>query len=340
MALRFMDSFDHYTVALDKWDTESGAKPANIDTTVGRFVNGSLLLGGASFSGFLTKDISTQNEYIAGFAVLFPSDCLFDVIFATAGGSKVAEITLTAPDIQLKNAAGSTVATAASSITAATWQFVEFRVKQSPTLGEIECRVNNVTVASAINQNMGSTAISQIRIEAHATSAVVNIDDLYVLDTTGSAPQNTFIGDSRITVLRPKANGNDNNFTPTGASTNFEAVDDALQDGDATFVEAGQLGAKEDYNQFDFTDLGISPGTIFSTQVVNCAKKTDAGALRYKDQMVIAGTVFSSTEVTANSSLYKMSTFLNDVDPSDSAAWTEAKIAAAGSGIEITFREV
>lgn len=340
MALRFMDSFDHYTVPLDKWDTESGAKPAQISTTVGRFVNGSLLVGGNAHSGFLTKDISTQDEYIAGFALLFPTDALMDVIFSTAGGSKVAEITINPPDIELRNAAGTIVATATNSITAATWQFVEFRVKQSPTLGEIECRVNNVTVASAINQNMGSTAISQIRIESHATSAVVNIDDLYVLDTTGSAPQNTFIGDSRLTVLRPKANGNNNNFTPTGAASNFEAVDDALQDGDATFVEAGQLGAKEDYNQDDFVDLGISPGTIFSTQVVNCAKKTDAGALRYEDQMIIAGTAFKSAEVTATSTLYKMSTFINDVDPSDSAAWTEAKIAAAGSGIEITFREI
>jgi hypothetical protein len=339
MALRFIDGFDHYTVPLDKWDTESGAKPAQISTTVGRFVNGSLLVGGNSHSGFLTKDISTQDEYIAGFAMLFPTDCLMDVIFSTAGGSKVAEITINPPDIELKNAAGTMVATAVSSITAATWQFIEFRVKQHPTLGEIECKVNNVAVASAINQNMGSTAISQIRMESHATSGVVNIDDLYVLDTTGSAPQNTFIGDSRVTALVPKANGTNNQFTPTEA-TNFESVDEALQDGDASFVEAGQIGAQEDYNQKDFTDLGLSPGTIFSTQVVNCAKKTDAGALKYKDQMVIGGTAFLGAEVTANSSLYKMSTFINDVDPSDSAAWTEAKIAAAGSGFTITFREI
>jgi hypothetical protein len=343
MTMVFIDSFDHYTDRLDKWDTIQQSQAPAISTTEGRFLNGSLKVGGGSKSGDLTKFIKVLNqyEYIAGFAVYFPTDCFFDVKFHDVTGAKCGEVTLNAPDVQLSDNAGTVVATAPSSITAATWQFVEFRCKSHATLGELEVRVDGTIVASATSLNTRGTPITQIRVEAHPTSADAFIDDLYVLNTAGAAPHNSFLGDTRVTVLRPKANGNTNNFTPTGAASNFQAVDDALNDGDATFVEAGQVFAKEDYDNFNFADLGISPGTIYGVQVVNAAKKTDAGQLRYVDQMVVNGARYTDgSEVTATTGLYKMTTFISDKDPSDNATWTESKVAAVGSGFEITFREI
>lgn len=338
--LQFLDSFDHYTTALEKWDSESGGTTPIIDTTVGRFLNGSLRVGGNSMSGNLHKKLTPDDEYITGCGFFFPSDTLFSIVFQTASG-QAARITFDAPNIELRNAANTVVHTALSVITAATWQFVECRVKQHSSLGEIEVRVGGATVGSAITVNTGSVIMDEIIMDASATSDFTYIDDLYVLDTTGTSPQNTFLGDTRITVTRPKANGNNNNFTPTGAATNFDATNDALHDGDATFVEAGQIGAKEDYDNDNFSDLGLSPGTIFGVQTVNAAKKTDAGRLDYRDQMIIGGVTFDNgTDVISTSGSYKMTTFIRDTDPSDSAAWTEAKVDACGSGFEITFREI
>ena len=74
---------------------------------------------------------------------------------------------------------------------------------------------------------------------------------------------------------------------------------------------------------------------------MNNVKKTDAGTLRYLDSMTIGGLQFdNAVDVTATSGDYRMSTYIRDTDPSDSGAWTEAKIAAVGSSLTITFREV
>lgn len=344
MAMQFIDGFDHYDNQLDKWDSETASNDAgSITQSRGRFTPGALALGATppSIGGFLRKKLPDSTEAIVGFALFAISGGFFNVVLRNQSGGIVGSMTLSHPDIQLKNAAGTVVATASAVLTAATWQFLELRVKQSATIGELEVRVGSVTEASATNQNTGTNAINELEIDNAFQADDKFIDDLYILDTTGAAPQNTFIGDSRITVLRGKANGNNNQFTPTGSATNFGAINETLQDGDATFVEAGQIGAKEDYNQDDFVDLGISPGTIFAVQTVNTAKKTDAGQLKYKDQMVIGGVAFDNgTEVTATSVNYKMTTFVRDTDPSDDAAWTESKVAATGSGFEITFREV
>ena len=343
MTMRFVDGFDHYDVTLEKWDVQTGGTfVAEIVQSEGRFTPGALRIGGNSFDGNLIKFIPDGDEYIAGFAMKFPVDCLFDLQFKTvSSGSLVGSMTVNPPDITLKDASGSVVATALGAVTAGPWKFLEFRCKQHPTLGEVELRESGITIASATGLNTGSVAISEVNWNSAPTSDDIFVDDLYVLDTTGSAPQNTFLGDTRVTVLRPKANGTNNNFTPTGAANNFQAVDETLSDQDATFVEAGQLGAKEDYDNQAFSDLGLAPGTIFAVQVVNSTKKTDAGRLDYRDKMVVAGTSFDNgTDVISTSGTYKMTTFVRDTDPSDDGAWTEAKVAAVGSGIEITFREM
>lgn len=344
MAVQFVDGFDHYTEILEKWDVQRGGSGVpNIDTTVGRFVNGSFKVGGSSHEGDTVKFLTTDvDELIVGHAMLYPSDCLYDVELAGTGGSPInARMTVNAPDIFLYDTNGTLVATALGVVTAGQWNYIEFRVKSHATLGEVECHVNAILVASATGIDTDGDLISEFFVDSHPTSGTCHLDDLYALDTTGSAPQNTFLGDVRATVLHTNANGSVNTFSPTGATTNFEAVQDALHDGDATFVEAGQIGAAEDYQNQTFADKGISPASIYAVQTVNAAKKTDAGALRYKDEMVIAGTRYDNgDEVLATSGGYKMTTYIRDTDPSDDAAWTETKVAAVGSGFTITFREV
>ena len=263
-----------------------------------------------------------------------------DFKFLDSGGLVIGGIDINANDILLLDKDSNIVATASTALTVGVWQYIEVRVKSHATLGEIEVHVNGSFALSAVTQDTRGTAIANFRMNHSAETDDAWVDDLYVLDTLG-ATNNTFTGEVRVTALRPTANGLDNNFTPFGAGTNWEATDDVIHDGDGTYVEAGQTGAKETYDNVNFTDLGISPGTIYGVQVVNAAKKTDAGQLKYKDQMIIGGLPFDNgSEIIATSGIYKMTTFLRDTDPSDDATWTEAKVDAVGGGLEITFREV
>lgn len=345
MALLFIDGFDHYTALTEKYDlVATPPLEAEIITTDGRFTNGALEISDNNI-GEIVKFVTTSDEIIVGLAVKFDGINVWIMRFQDGVGNTICTFEAEGTGGKVWRGdfdSGTLLGSFVSGFTTATWQYLEVRIKRNATLGEVEVRINESAVLSLTNQNTGATNFSRIFLRTTAQNGgSVLLDDMYILNTVGAAPQNTFIGDVRVTALRPKANGNTNNFTPTGASNNFEAVDDALADQDATFVEAGQLGAKDDYNNKDFADLGISPGTIYGVQVVNSAKKTDAGTLKYKNQMVIAGSLFDDgTEITATATDYKMTTFIRDTDPSDSAAWTESKVAAVGSGFEITFREV
>ena len=348
MSLLFLDSFDHYDVMDEKWDSQFFGGNIKPVLTEGRFTPGALQIKGSGGGGNRAKNLDplTSDHIIAGFAYNNTgSDQYVGFFYFTDNLSQKAQLNVDATSgVGTLTYKGHTLNTAGSIFTGSAWQHVEFRIKVHASLGELEIRRNGATVASLVTidtSSVGFTGFESFHVEANNNAQNHHIDDLYIFNDQGTT-NNTFAGDTRITVLRPSANGLDNNFTPFGAGTNFEAVDDAIHDQDATYVEAGQLGAKERYTQFDFSDLGISPGTIYGTQVVNAAKKTDAGQLKYKDQMIIGGIAFDNgqDDVIATSGTYQMTFMVSDTDPSDGGAWTEAKVAAIGSGIEITFREV
>ena len=354
MAILFLDSFDHYADITEKWSARIGSiEPTignNVDQSavVGRFTPGSLEIKNNVFgSNGISKDFATTNEVIIGFAwnnLNSDSHVTKTQIENTAGDLNATFNIDSTTGVGTLTCEGATVSTATLTFTGGVWQHVEIRLKRNATVGELEIKRNGTQVGlltGADTLGNSTSDFQKFSITSDDFAQRHYIDDLYIADTTGPAPQNTFIGDSRITVLRPDSNGLDNDFSPQGATNNFEAVDETLTDGDTTFVESGLVGAKETYGQTTFNDLGISPGTIFSAQVVNNVKKTDAGQLKYKDQMTIGGLQFdNATEITATSGDYRMTTFVRDTDPSDSGTWTEAKIDAVGSGLEITFREV
>lgn len=345
MSLLFLDGFDHYTVIDEKWDAQILSNDFVISHAQGRFTPGAIQVTGSGGGGNITKNITPSVEVIAGFAHNnLPADVYDGAWFFTDNLGGLAKLLVSAATgIGTFTYNGETVVTAGSVFTGSVWEHIEMRVKAHDSLGELEIRRNGSTVASGINLDTfptGFTGFVSFSIGATHNSMVHFVDDLYVLNTEG-AVNNTFAGDTRITALRASANGLDNNFTPFGAATNYEAVDDLQHDQDTTYVEAGQTGAKESYNNFDFSDLGISPGTVYGVQVVNAAKKTDAGQLKYKDQMIVGGIPYDNgSEVIATSGTYQMTFMIRDTDPSDNGTWTEAKVAALGSGLEITFREV
>tara|TARA_R110000772_G_scaffold223615_1_gene334190 strand:+ start:3609 stop:4655 length:1047 start_codon:yes stop_codon:yes gene_type:complete len=348
MSVLFLDSFDHYNQMDEKWDAQFFGSNIFPVFDHGRFTPGALQIKGTGGGGTQTKNLDppTSQEVIAGFAYNNTNADVYSarINFEDNLGNKAYLIIDFPSGVASFSYLGNNISTGLTIFTGSVWQHVEIRVKAHASLGELEIRRNGQTEASATGLNtldVGFTGFSQFVIGADHNSQRHHLDDLYIFNTEGDK-NNTFAGDTRITVLRPNANGLDNNFTPFGAADNYMAVDDAIHDQDLTYVEAGQIGAKERYSLFDFTELGISPGTVYCTQVVNASKKTDAGQLKYKDQMIIGGIAYDNgqADVIATSGTYQMTFMVNDTDPSDGGDWTEAKIAAIGSGIEITFREV
>lgn len=339
-----MDGFDHYTAPLLKWDSSSFALNIFNTQAQGRFTPGALIVEGQSGGGKIIKNIQTSTELTVGFAWYATAAKQAIVKFLTVEGNEWScRINYLTQEVSLSySSGGAPEATFVDTdLSQAQWNYWEFRIKMHGSLGELEIRKggNLLVATTGVNTLQSATGINKLQIQADDNGIMGYLDDLYLIDAEGTkniAP----LGDVRVTALRPKANGTTNNFSPSEA-TQWESQNEVLCDEDVSFVEAGQLGSAEDYDNKNFDDVGLAPGTIFGVQVVNAAKKTDAGQLRYKDEMVVAGLRYDNgTEVTSGSGTYRMTEFIRDTDPSDDADWTEAKVAAVGSGFTITYREV
>jgi hypothetical protein len=247
--------------------------------------------------------------------------------------------------------AGGTSANSATGIitTGTTWHYLEahYIAKSSAGAGGIaEVRVDGVKVVEIDGTIHPTTtgASDDIRVfefyDRGTNSPAYKYDDLYILNGGGTS-NNTYLGDVRITVLYPGGDGVVNDFAPSAGTDNYAVVDETILNGDEDYVENGEVGASESYNNQSLQDVGINPGTIYGVQVANGTRRTDAAILRYQNEMVVGGTAYTDgVEHNSNSGTYFIETYVRDTDPSDDGTWTETKVNAAGSGLQITWKEV
>ena len=367
MALQFMDGFDHYYLSNDvgfqggaaatgqKWDgnLSNGELYPQLDS--GRFGGRALRLKASTGAASINKIIPTpRDEFIVGFAYRPAAGATHDTQISftmSGGGFTILKLQPNTGQVVIDTPVTPAVVTSGTGIiTNGLWHYIEFRVLEHNSAGEVECKINEVTVATitGINTGADSGLMTLLTVAATSNAMLDHIDDLYLLDTTGSI-NNDFLGDSRISALPTLSNGATNNFTLFDDGTqsyspivvNSEAVrngEDATVGRDHNYVESGLIGAREIYNHVAFS---ASPITIHGVQVVNNARKTSTGVLKYRDEITIAGTQFdNSVDVIASTGDYHMSTYIRDTDPSDDAAWTVDKVNDVDIGFSITVREI
>ena len=340
MSLLFIDGFDHYDQIRRKWVV--GSTFDNPTFVTGRFGGQALKAQFQNNASSIKQSLGPQTELFAGFA-FYPPGLIPDShlrIRDASGGIRASLSISSAGEITL-SAGGQTNTSVASTITTAQWHYIEVHYTAKSVGGIFECRVDEVAVA-LITGDTTTGAVDDIESLGIVTSGTNTprylYDDLYICNGEGTS-NNTYIGDCRVNTLYPKANGISNNFTPTEA-TNWGSASETVMDDDTTYVESGLVGAKEDYDNQDFTDKGLAPGAIFGVQTSNATKRTDAGTIKFINEMVIAGIRYTDNiELTPGNANYFIDTYIRDTDPSDDATWTEDKVAAVGSGLTITFRD-
>lgn len=92
---------------------------------------------------------------------------------------------------------------AAGTIIANAYNFIEIMFTNSTTVGILQARVNGTQVISfAGNTSKGGSNTSFI-LGSKQSLINNNFDDIYILDTTGAAPNNTFLGNGKILTRVP-----------------------------------------------------------------------------------------------------------------------------------------
>lgn len=323
MAVVLQEGFDHYSAAqapLKGWS----AIPA---MTTGRFAApagcaNSQAARYSSTTTIRTKTLpSTYTTLFAGFAFR-PSNTLGG---ATATFFALRALTVNALQLQLnalgnivvKNSGGTTIATGTTVLNANVWYYIELELVVNGASGSIEVHLDgNPEIASTVG-NFGSSAIDNVGISGQAGN-INDFDDMYILDTTGSAPNNTFLGVCRVTTPMPTGTGAHSQWTANGASPNYACVDEFPPDSDTTYVSSGTPG---DLDSYVFADVD-GGATVFSVQTNHFAEKDDANFRQIAVLVRQSGTDYIGTTYTM-ASTYNFYQQIYNQDPTGSA-WTPA----------------
>ena len=351
MALLFIDGFDHYATAdlTAKWSSLGGT----VVVSAGNGRHGSNAVRLTTSGATLQKACGTANTtVVVGMAVRSPltqgtnATFLFlrdsagtrDHLLLTAGSSGAMVVyrggnTLTAGS----NFSGTVLGTTSSGLSANTYAYVELQaVLASGTGGSVTVRLNGVsvlTVTGITTQNTnGAAGWSGIGLASSVDgSGQYDVDDLYVLDGSGAAPWNTFLGDCRVDARYPTGAGATTGWTPsTGA--NWSCVDETAPNGDTDYVSAATSGLTDTYVTQDAVVIGAP---IYGVQHALSMKKSDTGTCTVAPVIRVSGVDYPGADL-APSTAYGYGLQIAQTNPATAAQWTEAGFNAAEFGMKRT----
>lgn len=300
----------------------------------------------------ITKSFTASSQIFVGAAIKSPIQASqtfstpFHVLLGdTATTAHLYLVNTTAGAIRLYRGDGTTVsfvttftpggtllATSAAGVMDANWHYVEMSATLNATTGTVVVKVDGTQVISFTGntKNGGtSTNIDAVIYQDMAWGATT-IDDLYICNSAGSAPTNTFLGDCRVQTCMPNGAGTSTQFTPTGSGTNYLNVND-VPDSTSTFNSDSTPGHRDTYAM---ANLASGTGTVFAVQQVMSALKTGAGSASLKAAQLSGATVsYGATRSLGTAAAAYADVF--ETNPATSATWTVADVNGLEAGAEV-----
>ena len=206
------------------------------------------------------------------------------------------------------------------------WRYVE--LKYVISTGACEVRLDGTVVLSGTVPTAASV-VSIIFPHTFSTTVNINIDDVYVLDTTGTT-NNTYLGDVRVQTLLPASDGSNSGLTPDTGTTHYSRVNEATPD-TTSYVSSASVGVKDSYR---YQQLAANTSSVFGVAVSSYASK-DAPVVAGLATLVRMGsTDYVNAQPQALSASWAVGTDLYQARPSDSAPWTPTDVNAAEFGVQ------
>lgn len=357
MALLFIESFDGYStgeLTRGRWNTAFGTvSPSNrveVLPGTGRYGTQSAGLRYYDVIGplqkvYLTKTLAAASVWVVGFAfattfVFRPRDILafldgdipqVDVVLHTDGTLEVTRNGVTL---------GRT-SSGATSITQDTYYFIEIKVRIHQTQGSVHLRINsqlvlaltNIDTQHSPNAQMTQVVFGNPRVGITPPLDPLQVewtyyDDVYVLDTTGPAPHQDFLGDCRVLCGVPIGQEL-TEFTPS-AGTNWEAVDERPPSV-ADYNEAATVGQRDRF-QYEPLPALVNP-LVYGVQLSLYATNPDVGPRQIAAHCLSGGVELDGIPLALPGTYsYVQDLFVRDPQ---GALWTTTTLPAARFGYKI-----
>lgn len=342
MSILFFDGCGEYYNAAQierVWDgTTIGSNLPAIETIGGRRSGACITLGGNL--EFIQKGFVGSKTMVIGWAgrMQIPaSNTSFMQVWGSQGRHLSFQVTSNGA-IRITNSTVEIAISADDVVVDDVFQYYEFKFTIDPTTGIVEARVDGVEVLNETSQdtfNDGSELAYGIIFRCPAISNGHRIDDVYILNDSGGAPYNDFLGDIRVDALLPTGDGALSQFdTATPSSNHWENVDDNPADDDTSYNESATAN---DEDLFTFPALPvITPAhTVFGVKVVATLNKSDAGIQDFRMVCRPDATSFDSGTDLPCQTDFRFHEHIFEEDPDASAPWTTATIDASEFGVKV-----
>lgn len=315
--------------------------PANIGWTGGTFVretstvrNGTHSYKGSGIASATSPNFGNLATVYAGVAVNWQSIGTMNKCIAFIDNSTI-QICVTiettgALKIRRGDETGTVLASSSTGIfTANTWHHIQlYLLCSSSTSGAVELRLNGTTVASAsglITSNSGNSYANKFALYGCPGFNYGYYDDCWISDTTWQ-------GDCKVETIYPSANGTTNNFTASGAASQYQCVDETGDyNSDTDYTYSPNAGDKDLYAM---GNLASVTGTIKGVNINAVIRKDDTGTRTAAMVIRNAGVESVRTTNTLTTSYVVYSEALTQ-DPTDSTTWTIAKVNAMELGVKV-----
>lgn len=335
MALQFLEGFDHYTTAqaVRKWTTVVGN---GVIVSPGRFNGQAWQFNNVGTTSYLEQNLVARDTFIIGvaFQIAYGDASVPVIRFMDDTNDQIdIRVTSTAGFQFTRN--GTPLATSADNVIAfGYYNYIEAKVVVDNSAGVVQLRVNGVQVinqGSIDTQNTGNASINRIRFQPFSNSGAydMRIDDIYIIDDTGTF-DNGFLGECRVETHFPSANGTFVEFTPVGAGTNYQAMDETTSNDDVDYTQANVVGNRDIFTVSNYTFVG----QVYGLQVTGTHRKDDVGNRTVAPLARINGSQYEGTVDTCLSQ-YKMAKKIWEKNPDTNAQWTISEVNAGQYGIII-----
>lgn len=354
MTLLAADGFDIYDDITDLTGANTGwsisSNRHTISTTGGRYGGGAVQINGSPLtSSYLLRAIPTPVAQGTALYVSFAykhgtpgTTNSYMAYFVNSGGTYIGSVYMNSDStVSIRNVSDTVVAggTSTFAFNTGVWYWVEIKfISALSSAGSIEVRVNGsviVTSSAMTTASGGGTTVNTFRIFSIANGTAAYIDDLIVNNASGSV-NNGYPGDCRIDTVRPTADSGTVDWT-SSSGTSHNDVDDpnGASDGDSSYISSNTVSQ---VSRFTNGALSGSSSSILGVVMRSKAKKTDAGARTYNNEMKSSSTTADATAFDPGTT-YAWSPGagdnLKELDPNGNIAWADAAVNALETGVKL-----
>lgn len=341
MALLWLDGFESYGTTIGNPPTPTNVmvrkyatvvNETSFDVETGRNGSGRCIQIAISNGRFHTPAFGTDRTIIVGFAfkyVTVGQNAFLSNLFSNGSWGMTLYFDGYG-QLHVVNNASATLGVVDCNLKPNRWYWIEWKVYCDNSAGTVDVRIGEKDVLNLSGIDTQFTAYNyynQVNFKDN-TGILPFVDDFYVCDGSGS-DNNDFLGNGIVECLRPDGDSSVA-WTPTGASTNYDEVDEAQHDSGTTNVSSSTANQQDLYTYSDTSILTDVKGLMVNT----VAALSAAGSETIQSVVKSVSTESLSSNQTVSSTFYYTKYFVEEQDPDASAAWTPSTVDAALFGIK------